>query len=186
MPESKITLTHVNIRQSITILLAKLIATDFILAALVIGFYWFLTQVENYLGIAFARTFIFLIMLGVSGVIKIWLTIWVVLMWLNEYYEITPEYIYHKKGIIFRQTNEYRIDQMRRVEIKDSFLGEIFNFATVSIFDLRLNKFIELYLIHNPTRYITILKELRPSIETEEDHTRLPFLPNERVNMDFE
>lgn len=186
MPESKIVLTYVNIRQSITILLGKLVAIDFVLASLVIGIYWLLSQTENYLGIAYARTFIFLIVLGFSGIIKIGLTIWTVLQWLNEYYEITPEYIYHKKGIIFREIKQYRIDQIRRVEIQDSFLGEIFNFATVSILDMRLNKTLDFYLIHNPIRYLAILKAIRPTIETEEEHTRLPFLPQEHVNADFE
>lgn len=39
MTDSKITLTYVNIRQSIAILLSKLILTDLILAVIVVGFY---------------------------------------------------------------------------------------------------------------------------------------------------
>jgi hypothetical protein len=41
MEEQKITLTHLNIRQSIVILLAKLIALDIVLTSLVIGIRWF-------------------------------------------------------------------------------------------------------------------------------------------------
>jgi uncharacterized membrane protein YdbT with pleckstrin-like domain len=185
MEEQKITLTHLNIRQSIVILLAKLIALDIVLTSLVIGIYWFLTVLESYLQIADTRTFLFLILLGVIGLIKIVLTVLVILQWLNEYYEITPLYIYHKKGIIFRKTQEYRIDQIRRIEIKDSFLGEIFNYATISIYDLRLNKSVDFYLIHNPTRYANILKQIKPTIEALEDHTRLPFLPQEIIRNEY-
>lgn len=186
MDEQKITLTHLNIRQSIVILLSKLIALDFVLTSLIIGTYWLLTVLEGYMHLADTRTFLFLVLLGIVGAIKISLTVYVVLQWLNEYYEITPEYIYHKKGIIFRTTQEYRIDQIRRLDIKDSFLGEIFNFATITFFDIRLNKTVDFYLIHNPTRYVNILKQIKPSIETVEDHTNLPFLPKERVGVDFE
>lgn len=181
-----ITLSHLNIRQSITILLAKLITIDVVVAALVIGFYWLLSLIGDYFELDTWHTFIFLLGFILAGIFKISITVWVVLLWLNEYYEITPEYIYHKKGLIFRTTQEYRIDQVRRIEIKDSFLGEIFNFATITFFDIRLNKTIDFYLIHNPTRYINILKQIKPTIEILEDHTNLPFLPKERVGVDFE
>jgi hypothetical protein len=156
------------------------------LTSLTIGTYWFLTVLEGYLQISDTRTFLFLILLGFVGILKITITVFVVLQWLNEYYEITSEYIYHKKGLIFRTTQEYRIDQVRRIEIKDSFLGELFNFATVTFFDIRLNKTVDFYLIHNPTRYINILKQIKPTIEILEDHTNFPFLPKERVGVDFE
>lgn len=145
-----------------------------------------MTVIESYLQIADTRTFLFLILLGFIGVLKIAITVFVVLQWLNEYYEITPEYIYHKKGLIFRTTQEYRIDQVRRIDIKDSFLGEIFNFATITFYDIRLNKTVDFYLIHNPTRYVNILKEIKPTIEILEAHTNFPFLPKERVGVDFE
>ena len=34
-------------------------------------------------------------------------------------------------------------------------------------------------LVHNPTRYVHILNELQPEIETEKDHVELPFLPSD-------
>lgn len=186
MEDLKITLTYLNIRQSIIILLMKIISADFVLAALVIGCYWLLTIIENYADITFARTFIFLVILGTTGVIKIVLTIYVVLQWLNEYYEITPEYIYHKKGIIFRQEKQFRIDQIRRLDVRDSLIGEIFNFATISVFDQRLNRLLDMYLIHNPIRYIKILQQLKPTVEVEDEKTRLPFLPKNQLYTKFD
>lgn len=186
MTVEAITLTNINIRQSITILLAKLISTDFVLASLVIAFYWLVIFLEDYIAIRFARTFLFLIIFALAGGIKIALTIFVILQWLNEYYEITPTYIYHKKGIIFREVKEFRIDMIRRIDVKDTFLGEIFNFATITAYDVRLNRLLDMYLIHNPDRYVKILKQVRPEIETEMDHTRLPFLNKEETNVDYE
>lgn len=171
------TLTYLNIRQSIAILLTKLVVTDIILAIIVVAFYWVLVLSEMFINLTYAKTYLFLSVFGVIGFIKIILSIYIVLQWLNEFYEITPEYIYHKRGIIFRKTEQYKIDHIRRMDVQDTFLGEIFNFATISLYDIRLNKYLDLYLIHNPQRYAHILKELRPSIETQTDRVRLPFMP---------
>ncbi len=176
-----ITLAHLNIRQSITILLARLVTIDVVVAALVIGFYWLLSLIGDYFALDTWHTFIFLLGFILAGIFKISITVWVVLLWLNEYYEITPEYIYHKKGLIFRTTQEYRIDQLRRIEVEDSLLGEIFNFSTVTLYDMRLNKTLQMYLIHNPRKYVKVLQDIKPTIETETEHTRLPFLKNDLI-----
>ena len=178
MEGSNIVITHINIRQSITVMLARLIFLDLITTSLVIGIYAFLVYFEQWADISSYRTFLFLFTFGIFGVIKIFLNILVVLKWLNEYYEITPEYIYQKSGIFFRKTHQYRIEQIRRIEVKRSLLGQLFNFATIVLFDTRLNKSMELYLIHNPNRYAAVLKQLKPTIETELDQTTVPFLKN--------
>lgn len=179
MEKHTITMTHLNIRQSIVFLLAKLIVTDILLAIIIIGFYLILIWVENSSGTSFDSMFLFPIAFSINGLLKILLSVYIVLQWLNEYYEITPEYIYHKKGIIFRKVEEFRVDQIRRIDVQDSFLGELFNFATISIYDTRLNKTLDLYLIHNPKRYVQVLKELKPDLEEEEDNISLGVLPND-------
>lgn len=176
MEEHKITFTYLNIRQSITILLGKLTLTDFIFAAIIIGLYWVLVLGESFLGLNFSSSTLFLILFAAVGILKVIFSTFIILQWLNEYYEITPEYIYHKKGIIFRKVEEYRVDHIRRMEIQNSFLGELFNFATITLFDIRFNKYLDLYLIHNPERYMKVLKELRPEIESKSDNVRIPFV----------
>lgn len=175
----KITLTFINIRESIAILLVKLITADLILAVIILSIYGLLFLIEGSWFSSISTNLIFLILFSLNGFIKIFLSIYIILDWLNEYYEITPEYIYHKKGIIFRKVEQYRVDHIRRMDIQDSFFGEVLNFATISLYDIRLNKSLDLYLIHDPNRYANILKQLNPNIESEKDHVRLPFIPNE-------
>lgn len=173
---NKITLTYLNVRQSIVILIAKLITIDVVLAFLVIGVYFLITRnsalLENV-------TFVSMLFLGffiVAGTFKIILGCYVVLLWLNEYYEITPEYVVHKKGLIFKKQEQYRLDHVRRIDVEDTFLGEMLNFATVTLYDIRLNKYMDMYLIHNARRYAKIFQQLRPEIEMKEDHVWLPFV----------
>ncbi len=148
-------------------------------AVLVVGFYFILVQGEQFNMNISTNTALFLTAFSAIGIIKILLTIYVVLQWLNEYYEITPDAIIHKKGIIFKHIERYGINMVRSMHIHDTFLGEIFNFATVTLYDIRLNKYFDMYHIHNPRRYTEALKALRPQIEIKTEHTRLPFLPKE-------
>lgn len=180
----KITLTYLNIRQSIAVLLAKLVLADLIFSLIVIGFYFVLVQGDRFVQSASTNSSLFLSVFTILGVIKICISGYIVLRWLNEYYEITPEYIIHKRGLIFRKTEQYRLDHVRAMDIEDTFLGEIFNFATITLYDIRLNKYLDMYLIHNPQRYANVLRALRPHIEMKKDRVRLPFMPNRENESD--
>lgn len=176
MTEHTITLTNLNIRQSIAILLARIIMADAILSTVFILFYVLLTRFEEYASSIYFDPIIFFAAFCLMGFFKVLLTIYIVLQWLNEYYEITPDYIIHRRGIIFRKSEKYKLDLVREIFVHDSVVGQLFNFATITLYDIRLNKYLDLYLIHNPRRYIKVIKMLRPDIETKEDQIRLPFM----------
>ncbi len=168
----EITLTNINIRQSISILLAKLIFIDIIAAIIVVAVYFGVVTGGNLLNYNSANTFLFLFFFLAVGVVKLIVDSLAVLLWLNEYYEITPEHIIHKRGILFRKKEQYRIDHVRMLDVQDSFFGELLNFGTITLFDIRLEKYLDMYLIHNPKRYAKILKQLKPTIEMKEDSVR--------------
>lgn len=186
MTDHKITLTHVNIRQSIAILLAKLVITDIILAFVIVGFYFILIQGEQFAQGVSSNSFLFLTVFGISGLVKISLSIYIVLAWLNEYYEITPEAIIHKQGIIKRRSQRFDLSKIRGVSVEDTFLGEMCGYATVTLYDLRLNKYLDMYLIHNPDRYVRILRMLRPNLEMKSDRIRVPGIEKRDLGTDYE
>lgn len=176
MHDTKITLTHLNIRQSIVILLAKLILTDIIAAFVVVGFYFLLVQGEQFAPVGSRSTVLFLSVFGTIGILKIIMSIYVVLQWLNEYYEITPEAVVHKRGVIVRKTEKYNLDKIRALSVENTALGEMCNFATITLYDLRMNKYLDMYLIHNPDRYAKILRTMRPDLEFKTDRIEVPFV----------
>lgn len=186
MTDHKITLTHLNVRQSIAMLLAKLIVTDLILAFIVVGFYFLLVQAEQFSFDAAKSTTWFLVSFGLAGIVKIGLSIYIVLEWLNEYYEITPDAIIHKRGIISRKAERYNLDKVRAIDIHDSFLGELCNYATVTLYDIRLNKYLDMYLIHNPGRYARILLTLRPRLEMKSEHMRIPVFSTRKESLSID
>lgn len=177
----RITLSYLNIRQSISILIARLILIDLLLAAVVISAYFLVVQAGFFIHSPGYGSIFFLSIFGAIGLIKVFVTAYVVLLWLNEYYEITPEYIYYKRGLIFKKTEQYRIDHIRRINVEDSFIGELFNFATITLYDIRFQKYLDMYLIHNARRYAKILQQLQPEIEIKEDHVWLPFIKHDEI-----
>ena len=179
----KIALTYLNIRQSIAILIGRLVVIDVVLAVIVIGTYYLVVRSGLVLNDTGLGLWVFVTLFGLTGLTKILITMYVVLLWLNEYYEITPECIYHKRGIIFKKTEQYRIDHIRRITVEDSFLGEMLNFATITLYDIRFQKYLDMYLIHNARRYAKVLQELQPEIEIKEDHVWLPFVKHQDMGV---
>lgn len=175
-----ITLTSLNIRQSIVILLAKLVLIDVTFAVIILLLYSLILQGYQIFQINMNNLLVFACMLVIVGIFKIATSVFIVLLWLNEYYEITNENIVHKKGIFFKKSEAYDLEKIRVLDVQDSFLGEMFNFATITLYDIRLEKLLNLYLIHNPLRYAKVLKSLVPHLEIKEDRIRIPFLPSKK------
>lgn len=170
--KDKISISHINIRQSISILIIKLILID-IFTAIIIGMLFLtlnLVEVGLRFGLnAFYTTFI---LFGILAVIKISISIYIVLNWISDYYEITPKEIIHRKGVLFTKEQRVNFDDIRKIELMQGLFGRIFNCGTICLYDFRLNKDMEAYLIHNPIRYGKILKELMPDAELTKEVVR--------------
>lgn len=175
-----ITLTYLNVRESISILLIKLIAVELLFFVFFLLYYSAIIYGERFVPWIGQKT-LFLLVFGLFLILKIVASSYVILQWLNEYYEITPDHVLHKQGIIFRKTQHYTLNHIRAMDVRESFLGELFNFATVTLYDIRLNKYLDMYLIHNARRYAKILKELRPQIEMKRDHVWMPLSKGEDI-----
>ena len=175
-------MTNLNIRVSISILVARLILID-LLAALIIGlFYFILFQGgEDLVNFSFTNSYLFLTVFIVLGIFKILTSIYVVLQWLNEYYEITHDSIVHKSGIIVRKVEQFRLDNVRSMKISSDLLGQIFNYGTITLFDIRMQKYLDMYLIHNPERYIKVFEQLKPNIEYKREDIRTHIIEKEEV-----
>ena len=104
--------------------------------------------------------------------VKIVLSIYIVLEWLNEYYEVTPAMIYHRRGVVFKKEEKVPLTIIWQVELSQGVLGKLLNYGTINLFDQRFNKHMNLYLIHNPIRYYKILEELIPRLEERRDTIR--------------
>ena len=158
----KLQVSHVNVRLSISLLLGRLIIVEIVSAFLVLAFFisWNLYEQELLNFINFPL--ISLPLYAVAVMVKTFITIGIILQWLNEYYEITKTIVYHRKGLIFKTEERYFLRNVAQVEVIQGVLGRLFNFGTISLSDERRNKIIDMDYLHNPMRYAKILEDLSP------------------------
>jgi len=162
-----IDLPYVTVRQSIALLLLRLIVIEILASFFVVIFNGFLVSsvtndaIQPLLVRFNVPIYIFLVIL------KILLVIYVVLQWVNEYYRITPKEIIHKKGFIFKKEEKYKIYHVAEISLEQGFFGRIFNCGTIKLFDWATDKTVYLYLIHNPIRYKNVLRRLIPEADEE-------------------
>ncbi len=177
----EITVSHITIRQSISVLLGKIILIEILSGVLVVlGYAIFVSPnlasvVGSGLNIGYLLFFVGLVCL------KIGLMIAVTVQWLEEYYEITPKELVHRSGFIFKKEESFSLEHLGTLEYDQSVLGRIFNYGTVRCFNWSTEKEVSLYLIHNPRKYHRILKGLLPQADQGKKVLREHILEAEEV-----
>lgn len=165
--KENIVVSHINIRQSISILIIKLIAVD-IFSAFIIGLVFVTVNVAETslrLGIdPLVSTFGFFF---IMAFLKLILSAYIILDWLNEYYELTPKSLIYRRGIIFVREEHVNFSDVRKMVLIQGLFGRILNFGTIEIYDFLMKKTMNIFLIHNPIRYEKILLDLIPEVEEE-------------------
>ena len=170
----RIPVTHINIRQSISILVVKVILLEF----LSLFTFLFTCRLVN---CGSFPLFMQIFSIVISG-LKLTLFIYIIYQWLTEYYEITPEKIIHKRGLIFQRMDIYYFKHISAISYQQSLFGRLLNFGSITLHDWELEKNITLYLIHNPKKYYKLLKMLNPNMDIENKTIREKFiLEDEKV-----
>ncbi len=149
--------SHFNVRQSISILIIRLIVLELVITTIFLFSCGVLICQINPI-IHQGSTIIF-------SIIKLVLVIYLILLWLTEYYEIKSDMIIHRRGIFFIKETRHPFEYIREVDFEQSLLGRLLNYGTISIFNWQTKKFHHLYMIHNPTRYYSIITKLVPNSE---------------------
>lgn len=163
--EKKIVVTHITIRQSITFLVLRLLLIELLSATGIIVFHTVLltTEIRSLIG---ENIIIFnLPLFVVLVIVKTVLSIFVIVQWLNEYYEISTDNIMHRRGLVLRREERHLLEHIGSVKLDQGFLGRIFNFGTLRLFNWTSEKYVYLFLIHNPRKYMQILEDLLPEAD---------------------
>ncbi|HRN95846.1 MAG TPA: PH domain-containing protein [Candidatus Levybacteria bacterium] len=170
----KIIVTHITIRQSISFLLLKLIVIEVIAVAGVIFLYMMVisaSAVDDFLALTVPNPLTIWTFLLIT-LVKMSVVIFVIIQWLNEYYEITPKEVIHKSGLIYKKEDRHTLNHLGSIEIQQGIFGRIFNYGTLRLFNWALERNVELYLIHNPMKYHKILQSLLPEVDTAKNILR--------------
>jgi len=167
--DSKICVGHINIRQSIFFVMLKLLVLD-MMATILAASYLYLV-LNNIIPEIFnhairSYNLIYFLMLFF---IKIFLTLYIIMAWVNEYYEIWPDFIWHKRGFIIKYEEKHPLAHIRSIKIEQGVLGRFFGYGTIIIYNWYLKRYTYMYLIHNPVKYFHIIESLIPKTEREKE-----------------
>ncbi len=178
-----IVITHVTIRQSISFLLLRLLSIEIVAAVATIVFHTLIlrSDIRQLVGddILIFNIPLFIILV----VLKTITTIFVIIQWLNEYYEITTKDIVYRKGLILKKEERYLLQHIGSITLEQGLFGRIFNFGTLKLFNWTKEKYIYLYLIHNPMKYLHIMEELLPEADKSKIALREHILEPEEDNL---
>lgn len=169
--QKHIGVTHVTIRQSIVFLLIRLILLDLFATLVVLAFFspFFIPiSIETKIQLVTYNVFYF----GILAALKILITIFVVLQWLNDYYEITPEVVTHKWGIIWQKNDSFKITHIKNFGVRQGIFGRAFNYGTLHFYDWFMKREYLIYQIHNPHKYLRILEDLLPFADEDKELVR--------------
>lgn len=178
-----IVITHVTIRQSISFLVLRLLSIEIMAAIAIIVFHTLIlrSDIRQLVGddILIFNIPLFILLV----VIKTVITIFVIIQWLNEYYEITTKDIVHRRGLILKKEERHLLQHIGSVSIEQGVFGRIFNFGTLKLFNWTKEKYVYLYLIHNPMKYLHIMEELLPDADKSKKTVREHILEPEEDSL---
>lgn len=166
-----ITVTHLNIRPSISILIGQLIFVNFVGGVAIIAGYLFILGYQDAIDVII-KTYIGLILLVIVFAGEIFLTIFATLQWINDYYELTSDKVIHKRGVIFRRIEKYSLENLTYLSINQGILGTLLNYGTLTFLSPRREKLLEFYNIHNPNKYLEVIEHLKPNFGRVEEVLR--------------
>lgn len=164
--------THLNVRQSIAVVIARLMLIEIIFAFLIFFIYIPLSQLDHtsnwFTQFFTASSLVFILILTVKMV----LSFYVIFRWLNEYYEIAEDAVYHKRGFIFKQVEKCALRNARTITFTQGFIGKLLNYGTIDMFLWPMRTHFIVYMIHNPTKYFKMLEDLIASPHQEKSIMR--------------
>jgi len=162
------------LRESFTLIIIRFIVTE-----IIFGFSLFLISIIfYYLSTYLNPTYLsatYLIILAIWFLINIGTVILISLKWNSEYTEVSGEGIVKHSGILHRKEQKYACNFIEGVKVEQSFLGLLFNYGTIELYDPALKEQVYLLNITNPK---STNKTIQRIVSKEKDKS-MPFVAQE-------
>lgn len=166
---------RITFRESIVLIAIRLIAAEILFAIL---FLVSLT-ITSYLGKFFILDnpfYFYLAFIGGLALLDVVIIFSIVLKWYFEYTDITRTAIIKHRGILYRKEQTFACNFIETITLNQDFMGMIFNYGTLELFDPALKEPIYLYNIASPKRYSDVIKKI---FSKKKDSSAAIFIPKE-------
>jgi len=149
----------ITFRESVVLIGIRLIVTE-----LLFGFSFFLAVAlssffSQYL--TFENPFpMYFILLVILLMVNVQIIFSIILKWHFEYIEITKEAIIKHKGIFYKKEEIFACNYIESITLNQDFIGMMFNYGTLKLFDPVLKEPIYLYNIASPKKYSEVINKI--------------------------
>lgn len=159
------------LRESIVLLIVRLISIETILGVSLFLYSILISYINSYLMTIdlFSLTFI---VLGGALLINAGLVIFIALKWLSEYAEVSKEGIIKHSGILYKKEQKYACNFVEGAKLEQSFLGLLFNYGTIELYDPALKDQVYLLNITNPKKHSVAIQK----IISKQKNQSIPFV----------
>ncbi len=157
--------TTITVRRSLFLLIVKIVITELIFEFTYIGWRLLIDlnilqfSQESLLIIHSFSIFIFFILITV---VQTSIILFILLDWINRYYEIKPDEIVFKTGIISSQEKAYPYVNIQSIEVIQNFWGKLFNYGNVRIYIPTLGHDLFFTEVSKPNEFAELIKQMLP------------------------
>ena len=138
------------LKESIVVVIIRLILTEAFFGFSLLLFTVLYSYLNSYLASDLGG--VYFIVLGAAFLINIGAVSLIALKWVSEYTEISKEGIVLFSGILHKKEQKYACDFVEGTTLNQSFLGVLFNYGTIQLYDPALQEQVYLLNIANPKK----------------------------------
>ena len=146
-------------RESVVLIIIRLILAEAVFGFSLLLFSILYSYINSYLNNTDLSTLYFIVLAGVF-LINAWVVSFIALKWVSEYTEISKEGAVKHSGILHRKEQTYAYNFVEGATLNQSFLGLLFNYGTIELYDPALKEQVYLLNITNPKKNIEKIQKL--------------------------
>ncbi|OGE44809.1 hypothetical protein A3B39_00125 [Candidatus Daviesbacteria bacterium RIFCSPLOWO2_01_FULL_37_10] len=162
------------LRESIVLIIIRIIFTQAIFVLFFSLFSILISYLSSYVNTASYSSFYFTVLIA-GFFTNIGMVILITVKWNSEYTEVSKEGVIKHSGILHREEQKYACNFVEGVKLKQSFLGLLFNYGTIELYDPALKEQVYLLNIANPKKYSKTIQD----IVSKEQNKPMPFVAME-------
>jgi uncharacterized membrane protein YdbT with pleckstrin-like domain len=99
----------------------------------------------------------------------------IILMWMNDYYEVLPGELIHKRGIFHTKSTTFSLSNIELQDVDQGIIAKIFNYGTIEIFNPLLKQTFWLVNVPYPHKQ---LKAIQHQSHQSNQDTKIIPLPS--------
>lgn len=162
------------VRESIVLIIIRLIVTEGIFGLSLFLFNILSLYLNSYINTMYLSGVYFVLLIG-GLLFNLGIIILIVLKWKSEYAEISQEGVVKHSGILNRKEQTYACNFVEGAKLDQSFLGVLFNYGTIELYDPAQKEQVYLSNIASPKKYSKIIQ----SVIAREKNEPMPFVAPE-------